>query len=261
MFHEKSTSRWVISRTSLRNDQIHQRVRFTDDTKCKECEKGTIYPSIESATAHFRQIHMASPMTEEDMRYHIRPLASAIKERLIEEQLDVLQVGRDAMTAMLQKLISIQDGVIYDDEFRGGRGLPYQLLEAFKWIFMFVCVVSLAFHEVTRFYKDPLAQKDSKDLTSPKIRTQKQLLLKVRSTTENLIRNAERALISPVSLTQDDGLGSFLISVGPHYVITKIICNLLRMPVHNHKRAVDLYKTYTDSLVSVPRGGIQRDIY
>lgn len=190
------------------------------------------------------------------MQYYILSLANALEERLVEEQLDVLRIGRDGMIAMLQKLISIQDGVIYDDEFRGQRGLPYQLLEAFKWIFVFVSMVSLVLHEISWFYKDELVQKDTKDLTSPKIHTQKQMLSRVRSTTENIIRNAERALISPVSFVQDDGPENFLISVGPHYVITRIVCNLLRTPVHKHRRAVDLYETLTKNLVSILLEGL-----
>lgn len=106
------------------------------------------------------------------------------------------------------------------------------------------------------FYNDELVQKASKDLTSPKIHTQKQMLSRVRSTTVNLIRNAERALISPTSFVQDDGPENFLISVGPHYVITRIVCNLLRAPVHKHKRAVDLYETLTKHLVSIRLEGL-----
>lgn len=249
--HQEGMSRWVISHRNMMNDQLHHRVRFAGEAKCKACEKGIVYTSLESATAHFRQMHMVSSMTEESLHYYILPLESALEERLVEEQLNVLRIGRDGMIAMLQKLISLQDGVVYDDEFRGQRGLPYQLLEAFRWIFVFVCMVSLVLHEISWFYKDELVQKASKDLTSPKIHTQKQMLSRVGSTTVNLIRNAERALISPTSFVQDDGPENFLISVGPHYVITRIVCNLLRAPVHKHKRAVDLYETLTKHLVRV----------
>lgn len=155
------------------------------------------------------------------------------------------------MISVLRKLVYIQDGVIYEDEFREQRGLPYQLLEAFKWIFVFVCAVPLVFHEISWFYKEDLVHKDAKDLTSPKIQTQKEMLLKANSATETLIRKAERALTSPSSFVHDGDPENFLISVGPHYVVTKIGCNLLRMPIHNHKRVVDLYETYTKNIVSI----------
>lgn len=155
------------------------------------------------------------------------------------------------MGSILRKLVLIQEGVVSDNEFREQRGLPKQLLEAFKWVIVFVCAVPHLLHQIAFFYKTDLVNKTPKHLTSSRIRSQKHLLLKVRLTAEDLIRKAERALVSPEPLTKEYGLESFLISVGPHYVAMQIVCNLIKMPTHNHKHVTELYETYTRNLVSV----------
>ncbi|KAI3318945.1 hypothetical protein HD806DRAFT_510458 [Xylariaceae sp. AK1471] len=247
--HEKK-SRWVVSRKRIFENELQNQVPRANDKNCKACERGIVYHSMESAVTHLQRVHMLHSKPAKDLHHYLLPIPSALEERLREEHHEVFKSSRDSMLSVLRKLISIQDGVVYDDEFRERRGLPYELLEAFKWIFVFACAVPRTLHEITWLYKDHLSCGHEKSLASSKIQRQKQMLLKVSSTIEDFIRKAERALMSPTSFFDDENPKSFIVSVGPHYLATKILCNILRMPIHNHKRVVDLYETHTKNLWS-----------
>lgn len=196
---------------------------------------------------------MLGSMADGSIRSFVLPLAIALEERLAEDQSSLLRSGRDTMISILKKLVSIQDGVTYDNEFREQRGLPHPLLEAVKWIFLYVSSISRILHELSWFYKDDLCQKDPKNLTSPKIRAQKYHLAKIGSKVEDLIRKAERALASPTTMTGNSEPGGLHISVGQHYVATQVICNLLRTPIQNNERIVPMYEAITKQLVSYHR--------
>ncbi|KAI6080998.1 hypothetical protein F4821DRAFT_40137 [Hypoxylon rubiginosum] len=247
--HDKKL-RWVLSRKRIRGYDQRERRQAPENAKCEECETGTVYSSMESAIAHFRKSHMVGSMTDSNIRIFVLPLAAALEERLAEEQSSLLQGARDAMVSILRKLVSIQDGVTYDNEFREQRGLPLYLLQAITWIFLYVCSVSRVLHELSWFYKDDLCQKDPKNLASSKIRTQLNYLTRISSKVEDLVRKAERELASPTTAVEENGPGSFLISVGQHYVATRVICNLLRTPIHNNKHIVPIYQALTKKLAS-----------
>ncbi|KAI1073921.1 hypothetical protein F5B20DRAFT_574473 [Whalleya microplaca] len=260
---QERKSRWVVSQTRMLtgSHELRNRPRTVDDTKCKECERGTVYSNMESAITHIRRAHVADSMTEESPRYYVLPLLDALHERLADSQFDLLRCSRDTMASILQKLVSIQDGVIYDNEFREQRGLPWQLLEAFKWIFIYVSGVSHLLHQISWFYKDELRHKNIKYLTSAKIRIKKHLLSKVGLTIEDLVRKAERVLVSPTTLMEEDNPEGFVKSVGQHYVAARIVCNLLRMPLRNNKQISNTCETYTRSLASqITRNPTKRQI-
>ncbi|KAI1771541.1 hypothetical protein F4818DRAFT_206615 [Hypoxylon cercidicola] len=242
--------RWVLSRKHILDYDLRERRQAPDHATCNECEIGTVYSSMESAIAHFRRAHMVGSMAEGDIRSFIISLDIAIEQRLAEDQSSLLRSGRDTMVSVLRKLVSIQDGVTYDNEFREQRGLPHHLLEAIKWIFLYVCGVSRVLRELSWLYKDDLSQKDAKSLTSSKIGAQRHHLTKIGLKIEDLVRKAERALSSPTNTMEEKGPGSFLISVGQHYVATRVICNLLRTPIHNNKHIIPMYEALTKKLRS-----------
>lgn len=199
---------------------------------------------------HLRGRHVLGSLPEDRLRFYVIPEASALLERRREDQHELLQNSRNAMAAVLQKLVYIQDGVTYDDEFREQRGLPHHLIDSLRWIVVYICAVPHIFHQISWLYGDDLPDKAAKHLASSKIRRQMNLLSKVGLEAEDQVRKAERALISPTSFSSEHGPESFLVSVGPHYLATQIVGNLLRLPVLNQKHASDLYNAYTSNLVS-----------
>ncbi|RYP47236.1 hypothetical protein DL768_006679 [Monosporascus sp. mg162] len=242
--------KFVISRTRTLEDGVRYRDPAGKDEKCKDCNRGTVYTNFESALAHLRLSHIIGSIAEDRLHYYVVPVEVALLERRREDQQELLQTSRNMMVAILQKLVYIQDGVIYDDDFREQRGLPHQLLDSFRWIVVFICTVPHILHGISWLYKDDLTRGDPKHLTSSKIRKQLHLLSRVGLAAEDQIRKAERALISPTSFSTDTGTESFLVSVGPHYLATQLVCNLLGMALHNQKHAADLYETYTNNLIS-----------
>ncbi|KAJ8129697.1 hypothetical protein O1611_g3932 [Lasiodiplodia mahajangana] len=241
---------WVISRKLVSDGKLQGQLLGETGTNCKACERGVVYHNREKAATHLRRVHMLHSKSVEEMHYYLLPFSSALGERLREEYHGFFKTARDSMLSVLRKLIAIQDGVISNDEFREQRGLPYQLLEAFKWIIIFVCAVPRTLHDITWFYKDPMGHGYGKNLTSPNIQRQKELLLKVSSTIEDSIRSGERTLVSPTFTVGDKQPRNFVVSVGAHYIATKILCNILKMPIHSHKRVVSLYETHTQNLWS-----------
>ncbi|KAI4593880.1 hypothetical protein KJ359_008923 [Pestalotiopsis sp. 9143b] len=245
-----SKTRWVISRTRIREDGLKYRGSSANELKCSDCNRGVVYDSLELAIMHLRGRHVLGSAPEDRLRLCAIPEASALLERRREDQHELLQTSRNSMAAVLQKLVYIQDGVTYDDEFREQRGLPHQLLDSLRWIVVYICTVPHIFHQIAWFYEDDLPHKATKHLTSSKIRKQMSLLSKVGLEAEDQVRKAERALISPTSFSSEQGPESFLVSVGPHYLATQIVGNLLSLPVLNQKHASDVYNAYTSNLRS-----------
>ncbi|KAI0163710.1 hypothetical protein BJ166DRAFT_299445 [Pestalotiopsis sp. NC0098] len=192
-----SKTRWVISRTRIREDGLKYRGPSANDLKCNECDRGIVYDSLELAMIHLRGRHVLGSVPEDRLRFYVIPEASALLERRREDQHELLQNSRNAMAAVLQKLVYIQDGVTYDDEFREQRGLPHQLIDSLRWIVVYICAVPHIFHQISWLYGDDLPDKAAKHLASSKIRRQMNLLSKVGLEAEDQVRKAERALISP----------------------------------------------------------------
>ena len=167
----------------------------------------------------------------------------------------MLEFGAETMTRILRKLVAIQNGVMHDDGLRETRGLPDEFLQAFAIIVAFVCALSSTMHKISWVYTDEIPQSSMSigDLVSHEVVKQRDMLERLATEAENWIRKAERTLMAPTSTPLDgvDGPESFQASVGPHYVAAQIVCNLLKMPVHNRKHAADLYEANLKMLVSV----------
>ncbi|KAH6842266.1 hypothetical protein B0I37DRAFT_356367 [Chaetomium sp. MPI-CAGE-AT-0009] len=247
-------SKWVISQKRTRDGDIRYRGRSGDEDDCPECIKGTVYATLEAAASHLRRAHLVGSMTDERLRYYLLPLSEAVVEMKEWQQARMLEFGADTMARILRKLVAIQDGVVHDDELREKRGLPHELLEAFAIIVAFVCALSHIMHNISWFYTDDIPQnsRDIEDLVPHRVQGQRDMLLRLGTEAENLIRKAERALTSPTLalLNGADGPESFQVSVGPHYVAAQIACNLLKLPAKSQKHAVDLYEANLKTLKS-----------
>ncbi|GAB1313552.1 hypothetical protein MFIFM68171_03762 [Madurella fahalii] len=247
-------SKWVISQKRTLEDNIRHRGHSGDNDDCPECLKGTVYATLEAATSHLRQGHLVGSMTDERLRHYVVQLSDALVEKRESEQARMLEFGAGTMARILRKLVAIQDGVVHDDELREKRGLPHELLEAFAIIVAFVCALSAAMHKISWVYTDdiPRNSKGIEDLVSHEVLKQLDMLMKLATEAENLIRKAERALMSSTIalLNGQDGPESFQVSVGPHYIAAQIVSNLLKVPVHNQKHVADLYEANLKTLKS-----------
>jgi hypothetical protein len=231
--------------------------------KCKDCEKGVVYSSIEQATVHLHGSHLVTPESEESLEVYLLSLPSALDERLKDGYCEVLQICRDKMASILRKLVAIQDGVIDENqEFRDlGRGVPYDLLDSFKLIVAFVCAIPHVLDEIYRYYTEEVHQRMARTLTSSKVEAQMRAISNLGSDAEELIKKAERLFTSPTYSPTEDVSENFRVSVDPRYLSTLIVCNLLKMPVHNRKRTPDLYETYTMNLVGATNVPCKRVIF
>lgn len=247
-------SKWVISQKRTRDGDIRYRGRSGDDGDCPECIKGTVYATLEAATSHLRQAHLVGSMTEERLRHYLLPLPEAVVEMKEWQQVRMLEFGAETMVRILRKLVAIQDGVVHDDKLREKRGLPHELLDAFAIVVAFVCALSHTMHDISWIYTDdiPRNSRDIENLVPHRVLGQCDMLQRLGTEVENLIRKAERSLTSPTltNLNGGDSPESFQVSVGPHYVAAQIVCNLLKWPAKNQKHAVDLYEANLKTLVS-----------
>ncbi|KAK1986192.1 hypothetical protein LZ30DRAFT_309728 [Colletotrichum cereale] len=249
---DESRQKWVVSRGMIKQTDL----RFildtsTDQTRCPECERGVIYSNPANGVLHLRKMHRVGAKTDRVLQDYLVTLPAALRERLDEELCGLLNACHNILASILRKMAAIQSGVMYKDEFRGSeRGIPYSLIDAFKLIVLFVCAVPEALHEIRWFYGDFDYSKNTRDLLSPKIEAQKKILERLGEVTGELIRKAERALVSPTNSAQEGDPENFMTSVGLHYLSLQILFNLLRRPVKNRKRASDLYAAYAKNLVS-----------
>ncbi|GJC97365.1 Mg2+ transporter [Colletotrichum higginsianum] len=196
--------------------------------------------------------------TDRVLRDYIFPLPAAVAERLEEEVCELLVFGRNTLASTLRKLVAIQSGVVHDDRFRGSeRGIPYYLVEAFKLIVLFVCALPEALHELRWFYHDFDCSKTTQNLVSQKVLQQRRAIDRLGELMSDLIRKAERTLVSPTNPAKKNNAEHFMTSVGIQYLSLQIMFNMFRRPISNRKKASELYAAYANNLGSE----IQRNPY
>ncbi|OBR08561.1 Mg2+ transporter [Colletotrichum higginsianum IMI 349063] len=257
--NEESKQRWVISRDLIKQADL----RFvlsssTDQVQCPDCERSTIYSSPDKGVSHLRKMHLVGAKTDRVLRDYIFPLPAAVAERLEEEVCELLVFGRNTLASTLRKLVAIQSGVVHDDRFRGSeRGIPYYLVEAFKLIVLFVCALPEALHELRWFYHDFDCSKTTQNLVSQKVLQQRRAIDRLGELMSDLIRKAERTLVSPTNPAKKNNAEHFMTSVGIQYLSLQIMFNMFRRPISNRKKASELYAAYANNLGSE----IQRNPY
>ncbi|KAK2008087.1 hypothetical protein LZ32DRAFT_662395 [Colletotrichum eremochloae] len=247
---DESKRKWVVSRKLIEQADLRFILSLrTDGAKCPDCEQGAIYPSYEKGVSHLRKMHLVRSKTDRVLRDYLLPLPAALTERLHEELCDLLVASRNMLASTLRKLLAIQSGVIHDNEFRGSeRGIPYYLVDAFKLIVVFVCALPEALHELRWFYHD--FDYNAQNLTSQKAKAQRIVIDRLGEVTGDLIRKAERTLVSPTGLAEENNAEHFMTSVGLNYLSLQIMHNLLRRPVHNRKKVSELHASYAKNLGS-----------
>ncbi|KAK1998839.1 hypothetical protein LX36DRAFT_18104 [Colletotrichum falcatum] len=247
---DKSRQKWVVSRKLIAQADLRCIPGLSiDGAKCPDCERGVIYSNDEKSVSHLRKMHLVGSKTDRVLRDYLLPLPAALTERLGEELCELLVASRNMLASTLRKLLAIQSGVIHDNEFRGSeRGIPYYLVDAFKLIVLFVCALPEALHELRWFYHD--FDYNAQDLTSKKAQAQRAAMERLGGVTGDLIRKAERTLVSLTGLAEEHNAEHFMTSVGLNYLALQIMSNLLRRPVHNRKKVSELYASYAKSLVS-----------
>ncbi|KAK2046784.1 hypothetical protein LZ31DRAFT_540234 [Colletotrichum somersetense] len=247
---DKSRQKWVVSRKLIEQADLRFILGLsTDKAKCPNCKRGAIYANFEKGVSHLRKMHLVGSKTDRMLRDYLLPLPAALTERLSEELCELLVASRNMLASTLRKLLAIQSGVIHDNEFRGSeRGIPYYLVDSFKLIVLFVCALPEALHELRWFYHD--FDYNSQDLTSQKAQTQRTAMERLVEVTGDLIRKAERTLVSPTGLAEENNAEHFMTSVGLNYLSLQIMSNLLRRPVHNRKKVSELYASYAKNLGS-----------
>ncbi|SPO00272.1 uncharacterized protein DNG_03117 [Cephalotrichum gorgonifer] len=243
---------WVISRREVGQYDFRPTIPGRDrQYKCRDCERGRIYSSRDKATAHLRSMHLVMSRSDEELWKCLISVHDARREWLEEEIETILSASRDGIRSILRKLASIQDGVLFEGEFRAPeQGLPYVLLDAFKLIVAFVCALANTIHEMHWFYRDFEQGRRAKDMTCHKQKARKKAMESIGEAVSDLIRKADRALVSMTDETVQDRSENFMTSVGMHYVGLQIMCNLVRMPIHNNKKAAGLYEGYVKNLRS-----------
>ncbi|EXF73219.1 hypothetical protein CFIO01_05579 [Colletotrichum fioriniae PJ7] len=208
---DESTRKLVVSRDLIKQAGLRFVLSHgTDEAKCPDCERGTIYSTPEKGVEHLRKMHLIRSKTDRVLRDYLIPLPAALSERLNEELCELLVTSRNILASTLRKLVAIQSGVMDDDKFRGSeRGIPYYLVDAFKLIVIFT-----------------------------------------RRGDGDLIRKAERTLVSPTGLAKENNAEHFMTSVALNYLSLQIMFNLFQHPVHNRKKVSDLFTAYAKKLGS-----------
>ncbi|KAF6815109.1 hypothetical protein CPLU01_14228 [Colletotrichum plurivorum] len=245
---DKLKQRWVVSRDLIK--QADLRFVFSQDNsqaQCPDCERGKIYASPEKGVSHLRKMHLATSKTDRVLRDYLIPLSAALVERLDEEVRELLVAARNMLASTLRKLAAIQSGVMDGESFRGSeRGIPYYLVDAFKLIVVLVCALPLALHELRWFYRD--FDHNAQSLTSQRARSHRAAMDGLGELAGELIRKAERTLVSPTGSAKENDAEHFATSVGLNYLSLQIMLNLLQRPVHNRKKPPELYTAYARDL-------------
>lgn len=255
--NEESKQRWVISRDLIKQAGL----RFvlsssTDQVQSPDCERSTIYSSPDKGISHLRKMHLVGAKTDRVLRDYLFSLPAAVAERLEEELCELLVFGRNTLASTLRKLVAIQSGVVHDGSFRGSeRGIPYYLVEAFKLIVLFVCALAEALHELRWFYHDFDCSKTTQNLVSQKVLQQRRAIDRLGELMSDLIRKAERTLVSPTNPAKKNNAEHFMTSVRIQYLSLQIMFNMFRRPIFNRKKASELYAAYANNLVSTTSAG------
>ncbi|KXH30529.1 hypothetical protein CNYM01_02940 [Colletotrichum nymphaeae SA-01] len=247
---DESTRKLVVSRDLIKQADLRFVLSHgTDEAKCPDCERGMIYSTPEKGVEHLRKMHLIRSKTDRVLRDYLVPLPAALSERLNEELCELLVTSRNTLASTLRKLVAIQSGVMDDDKFRGSeRGIPYYLVDAFKLIVIFVCALPEALHELRWFYND--FNHNTQNLTSQKFQSQRTVLDRLGEVMGDLIRKAERTLVSPTGLAKENNAEHFMTSVGLNYLSLQIMFNLFQRPVYNRKKVSDLFTAYAKNLGS-----------
>lgn len=243
---DESKQRWVVSRDMINQESL----RFiTDGTKCPDCEQGTLYSTPDEGISHLREWHRVRKKTDPMLRDCLLPLPAALAERLSEELCELLIASRNILASTLRKLVALQSGVMHDEKFQGSeRGIPVYLVDAFKLIVIFVCAVPEALHQLRWFYND--FHYTSRNLTSQKALSQRKVMDRLGEVMADLIRKAERTLVSLTDPNKENHAEHFMTSVGLNYLSLQIMFNLFQKPVHNRKKVSDIFTAYAKNLVS-----------
>ncbi|KAF6798906.1 hypothetical protein CSOJ01_12572 [Colletotrichum sojae] len=228
-------------------DELKQRWVTTARHSVPTANAARSTPGPEKGASHLRKMHLARSKTDRVLHDYLIPLPGALVERLDEEVRELLVAARNMLASTLRKLAAIQSGVMDGESFRGSeRGIPYYLVDAFKLVVVLVCALPVALHELRWFYRD--FDHNAQSLTSQRAQAHRAAIDSLGELAGDLIRKAERTLVSPTSSTGENDAEHFATSVGLNYLSLQIMLNLLQRPVHNRKKPSELYTAYARDL-------------
>ncbi|KAH7310875.1 hypothetical protein B0I35DRAFT_412309 [Stachybotrys elegans] len=219
---------WVVSRSKLQ--QLGAK-SLGSRRRCRKCEKGAVYHSMEAASAHLHAEHGMGSMLEESIQVFLLPVSAAVDERLKEDCVGTLRQCRDQMISVLKEVKSIQDGLIdADGNITDPAKVPQILEESYD------------------HYMEKVIKRRPISLARSRARAQQKLLSQMGSAIEAGITEAQK-LFAASDDTEDQGdARSPPVDVGLPFFTMLIVSNLIMMPTYNHKKAVSLYEAYAKDL-------------